>query len=169
MKFLSLLLSVISLALALEVGKPPKPITLEGETGGKITEEAFSSEMLKDKVYVLFYVDPDEKEMNEHVSAALKAEKFDRQKYGSVAVINMAATWLPNFAIASKLKKKQEMYPDTTYVKDLQSVLVHEWELEDDSSNVVLFDKEGEVLFIKKGKLSNDELAELLRLVKANI
>jgi len=169
MKHLTLLLLSLSLGLALELGKVPKPITLEGETGGVVSGEPFSSEILKDKVHVLFYVDPDEKEMNEHVSTALKKEAFDRSKYGSVAIINMAATWLPNFAIASKLEKKQKTYPDTLYVKDLDSILVKEWDLEDDSSNVVLFDKDGKVLFIKKGKLNSEETLELISLIQDHI
>jgi len=169
MKSFMLLISTLSLAFALELGELPKPLTLEGDSGGRTTGEAFSSDILKDKVHVLFYVDPDVKELNEHVSAALKAEKFDREHYASVAVINMAATWLPNFAIASKLESKQEKYPDTIYVKDLQSVLVKEWELEDDSSNVVLFAKDGKLLFMKKGKLNEDDVARLIQTIKDNI
>ena len=169
MKHLTLLLLSLSLSFALEVGKLPKPVILEGETGGIVSGEAFSSDILKDKVHVLFYVDPDEKELNEHVSEALKREAFDREKYASIAIINMAATWLPNFAIASKLEDKQKTYPDTLYVKDLDSVLVKEWDLENDSSNVVLFAKDGKVLFIKKGKLNSEETLELISLIQDNI
>jgi len=169
MKIFTLLASMLSLVLALEVGEIPKQLVLNDETGGILSGEAFSSDILKDKVYVLFYVDPDEKELNEHVSAALKKEAFDRENYGSVAIINMAATWLPNFAIASKLEKKQKNYPNTLYVKDLDSVLVREWDLKDDSSNVVLFAKDGKVLFVKKGKLNSEETLELISLIQDNI
>ncbi len=169
MRYLLLLLTAFSLGLALELGKLPKPILLEGENGAMINGEAFSSDMLKNKVHVLFYVDPDEKELNEHVSAALKEQQFDRTHYASVAVINMAATWLPNFAIASKLEKKQKQYPDTLYVKDLKSILVKEWELQDDSSNVLLFDKSGKLLFLKKGKLTDVEINNLISLIKEHI
>ncbi len=169
MKTLTLFLCCFSLALALEIGSQPTPLNLEGENGGKLDGQAFSSDSLKQKVHVLFYVDPDEKELNEHVSQALKAEKFDRDNYASVAVINMAATWLPNFAIASKLEEKQKQYPDTLYVKDLKSVLVKEWDLLDDSSNVLLFDKDGSLLFLKKGKLNQDEIKELISLIKAHL
>ena len=71
-------------------------------------------------------VDPDESDLNNHVSEALKAEKFPLEKYGSIAIINMAATWLPNFALNMKLKSKQENYKNTVYVKDLQKILVQE-------------------------------------------
>ena len=169
MRSFLVLISFLGLALALEVGQVPKPILLEGESGGRTTGEAFSSKILKDKVHVLFYVDPDEKELNEHVSAALKEQGFDRDKFASVAVINMAATWLPNFAIASKLEAKQKKYPHTLYVKDLQSVLVKQWDLKDDSSNIVLFAKDERVLFIKKGKLNEDEVKELISTIKESL
>ena len=169
MKVLALLCSTLALSFALEVGQLPSPLTLEGDNGGILSGEAFSSEILKDKVHVLFYVDPDEKDLNEHVSSALKEQAFDRSKYASVAIINMAATWLPNFAIASSLEAKQEKYPHTLYVKDLNSVLVKEWDLKDDSSNIVLFAKDGNVLFVKKGKLNNEETLELISLIQDNI
>jgi len=169
MKLFVLLCSSLSLVFALEVAKIPSPLTLEGDTGGLLSAEPFSSEIFRDKIYVLFYVDPDEKDLNEHVSTALKEQGFDRTKFASVAIINMAATWLPNFAIASSLEEKQEKYPDTLYVKDLQSVLVKQWDLKDDTSNVVLFDKEGKVLFIKKGKLNSEETLELISLIQDNM
>lgn len=169
MRIMTVLLCFISISLALELSQLPKNITLEGENGAKISGEAFSSDSLKGKVHVLFYVDPDEKEMNEHVSAALKNEHFERKDYASVAIINMAATWLPNFAIASKLEKKQTKYPDTIYVKDLNKVLVNEWDLQDNSSNVLLFDKSGKLLFIKKEKLNTEEVQTLITLIKENI
>lgn len=169
MKLFALLCSTLALGFALEVGKLPSPLILEGDTGGVLSGEAFSSKILKGKVHVLFYVDPDEKDLNEHVSAALKEQAFDRENYASVAIINMTATWLPNFAIASSLEAKQEKYPDTLYVKDLDSILVKEWDLKDDSSNIVLFAKDGKVLFIKKGKLDSEETLELISLIQDNI
>jgi uncharacterized protein len=105
MKLFTLLL-ISTLTFALEVGIYPETVLLEGDKGAKATGEPFTTASLKDKVHVLFYVDPDEKELNEHVVSALKAEAFDRSRYASVAVINMDATWLPNFTIASMLAKK---------------------------------------------------------------
>ncbi len=163
------LLLISTLTFALEVGIYPETVLLQGDQGAKVTGEPFTTESLKKKVHVLFYVDPDEKELNEHVVSALKTEKFDRSRYASVAVINMDATWLPNFAIASMLAKKQEAFPHTIYVKDLQKVLLKAWDLEDDSSNVLLFDKNGKSLFAKKGKLSEEEVKTLIALIKANI
>ena len=80
--------------------------------------EHLSSVELQGKVDVVFYVDPDEKDTNNEASDALDREKFPSDKFQSVGIINMAATWLPNFAISSALKDKQKRYPETIYVRD---------------------------------------------------
>ncbi len=169
MKKLLILLIAPLMALALEVGSQPLHVTLEGENGGLVDGSAWDSSMLKDKVHVLFYVDPDEKETNKDVTKVLKAKKFDRNNYASVAIINMAATWLPNFAIASSLEKKQKEFPDTVYAKDLNKVLVKEWKIADDSSNVLLFDKAGNLIFIHEGKLEKNDIDKLITLIEENI
>ena len=105
------LLSSIVLFAELPVGKIPRKIVLEGELGGRLDGTQWNSDELSSgKIIVLFYVDPDESDLNNHVSEALKAEKFPLEKYGSVAVINMSATWLPNAVLNMKLKSKQEEY-----------------------------------------------------------
>ena len=47
--------------------------------------------MVSGKIIILFHVDPDVSELNNHVTEALKAEIFPLEKTGSVVVINMAA------------------------------------------------------------------------------
>ncbi|EQC48532.1 hypothetical protein M899_1870 [Bacteriovorax sp. BSW11_IV] len=144
-------------------------VTLEKEAGGRLDGSLWSSSELVNKVHVLFYVDPDEKDLNEPLSERLKAENFDRANYQSIAVINMAATWLPNFALESSLKSKQEKYPDTTYVKDFDKLLVKKWSLKDDSNNVILFDKKGNVLYKIMGAASAEQIEEFIGLIKKNL
>ena len=72
----------------LPLGEVPPLIELSGDKGGRINGESWSSSELQGKVISLFYVDPDEADLNNDASEAIKAEDFDKQKYGSVAVIN---------------------------------------------------------------------------------
>ncbi|MDH5560213.1 MAG: YtfJ family protein [Deltaproteobacteria bacterium] len=153
----------------LPVGEIPPKIVLSGQTGGKLDGTAWNSESLKDIIFILFYVDPDEKDLNVAVSQAIKKENFPRDEYGSVAVINMAATWLPNMAIASSLEKKQKEFPYTLYVKDLKKVLVDQWNLRDDSNDILLFGKDGKVLFSKDGKLSQQDIDKMLGLIRSHL
>ncbi|WP_226962179.1 YtfJ family protein [Sulfurimonas marina] len=155
---------------ALSIGEAPKNIVLSGVNGGLVKDGSeWSSRSLKDKVLVMFYVDPDEKDLNEDFADALKAKNFDKEKFGSIAIINMAASWKPNFAIQVALEAKQKKFPDTLYVKDMKSVIVKEWGVADDNSDILIFSKNGELLFNKDGKLNDDEIAQALKIIEENM
>ncbi len=155
---------------AVTVGEVPSQVTIENDNGGMVLDgSAWNSSSIADKVYVMFYVDPDEKDTNSHFSKALKEKKYDRSNYGSLAVINLAATWKPNFIIESILKDKQEEFPDTIYVKDKSSVLVNEWKIDDDASNIIIFSKRGEVLFYKSGKMSEEDIQKSFKIIEDNL
>ena len=162
-------LIVVSSSMAVEMGKVPSSVSISGENGGKIDGTVWSSEMLKGKVHIFFYVDPDERKLNESLTKALKKRHFDRKKYASVAMINLAATWMPNAILESKLKAKQKEFPDTIYVKDKKKVLVQKWGLEDDNSDILVFNKKGELIYQKFGKLSEKEIASVLALIEKNL
>jgi len=155
---------------AVTVGEVPSEVVIENDNGGMVQDgSAWNSSTITDKVYVMFYVDPDEKDTNNEFSATLKEKKYDRSNYGSLAVINLAATWKPNFIIESILKDKQEEFPDTIYVKDKNSVLVNEWKIDDDASNILIFSKNGEVLFYKSGKMSEEDISSALQIIEDNL
>ena len=90
---LTALLTTLSLS-ALSIGEVPKHTVIEKDNGGLVQDgKAWDSKMLRDNVFVMFYVDPDEKDVNEHFSKALK--KFKKENdlhFQSIAVINLAAT-----------------------------------------------------------------------------
>ena len=81
----------------------------------------------------------------------------------------MAATWKPNFAIDIILKGKQEKYPDTLYIRDLQGELVKKWGLIDDSYHVLLIGRKGEVLFSAGDALSEEQLTKLLSIITESL
>jgi hypothetical protein len=144
------------------IGDVVPPVVLEKKSGGLVGDGPWSSASLNGKVHILMYVDPDKVKVNAHVEDALAAEGFDRDKVASVAVINMAATWKPNFAIDMLLEKKQEKYPNTLYVRDLQRVLVDAWGLVDDGYHVLVVGRSGEVLFSGANALSEVQVAQLI-------
>jgi YtfJ family uncharacterized protein len=149
----------------LAMDQAPKAVILHDGLGGHLDGTAWSSEELKGKVSILFYVDPDEKDLNNGASEALKAAKFPHDKYQSFGIINMAATWLPNFVISASLKEKQKQYKYTIYLCDFKKLLVKEWGLTDDTSDVLVFDKSGALIFRKDGKLNEEEIKALVKTV----
>lgn len=169
-KIFSFCLALISLnAFAIAPGDTVTNILLEYGDGKKVEGGAFNSDEMKGKLAVLFYVDPDEKDTNEAFSQALADRRFSLDKYASFAIINMAATWLPNFAIASSLEEKQKKYPRTVYVMDLKKNFVKKWGLGDDASVIVIMDKSGKVLYRHDGKMSDGEIKKAMAIIETNI
>lgn len=162
-------LLLVGSCMAIELGQIPNEVIIEGENGGRTDGQVWNSSMLKGKIHTVFYVDPDERDLNNPFADALKAKNFDRKKLNSVAIVNLAATWLPNVVIESKLKAKQKKFPHTIYVKDKKKVLVKAWNLEDDNSDILIFNKEGKLIYKKFGKVSDKEIPEVLSLIEKNL
>lgn len=170
MKSFVLLLAMSLNMLAINVGEVPQELILSHDNGGLAQDgSAWSSSSIKDKINVLVYVDPDEKDVNREFFEVLDSKEFNSTVVGRIAIVNLAATWKPNYVIEKILEVKQKELPNTIYLKDKKSVLVKEWGLADDTSNVLIFSKIGELLFYKAGKLSVDETKEAIEIIEANI
>lgn len=165
--FLSLYSSVLYANLAPDSTLPA--LVLEGKEGGLLDGSKWSSESMAGKVAIIFYVDPDEKDKNNAFSEALKERDFSEEVVRSYAIINMAATWLPNFAISSSLEEKQKKYPRTTYLRDMKKKVVSEWGLADDENNVVILSAQGKVLFSKFGQLNETEIEQAIAVIESQI
>lgn len=160
---------MIQFLFGLEVDVVPQRLILDQENGGIVDGSAWDSKTIKEKIYILFYIDIDTREMNEPLNKALEKQKFDKTKVGYIAIINLKATWLPNFMIRKLLQEKQKQYPEIIYVMDKNKILVNQWNLADETANVLVFDHNGTLLFQKSGKLSDDEIKQLLQLVENKI
>jgi len=165
---INILLATVS-TFALTLNEVPKEVTLSGSNGGLVDGTAWHSTMLKDKLHVIFYVSPNKKDDNEAFLDALDKKDYDKTEYGLIAIINLKATWLPNFAIEEKLKSRQEEFPDTLYIKDKTKYLVKEWALADDTSNIIIFDKEGKVIYQHLGKIAPKEMNNIFTLIEKNL
>ncbi len=157
------------LAYALTLGEVLPHVRLAGEDGGHIDGKPFDSKALVGKVRLIIYSDPDKRNLNEAFFARVKSLHLDRSRYGSVAIINMAATWLPNYVLEAILQKKQKEYPDTLYVKDMYKVLVKAWDIADENQDIIITDKEGRVLFYKAGKLSPAEQERAITILQGQL
>ena len=170
-RVLCIAVAVLAMGLSLPVGaeirlgEPLPPVLLEEDGGGQLDGSPWNSSSLTEKLHILMYVDPDEVGVNAHVEDALAQQNLDHEKIRSIAVINMAATWKPNFAIDIILKGKQEKFPNTLYIRDLQGELVKKWGLVDDSYHVLLVGAKGEVLFSAGDALSEVQVKELISII----
>jgi predicted transcriptional regulator len=67
------------------------------------------------------------------------------------------------------LKSKQKEFPNTTYVKDKTKYLVKEWQLADEASNIIVFNKEGEVIYMHVGAIDEKEMQNIFKIIEENI
>ena len=170
-KFLLVLAFIPFLAFAgPKVGQKMSKVVLDGDKGGKIAGGAWDSDKEIGGVLTLvFYVDPDEKDVNEPLSAAIKKRNFDKDKMKSFGFVNMAATWLPNVIITEIIKGKQKKYKETTMVRDVERSIVNAWGFQDDSSVVAIFGKDQKLLYYKAGPHSEQEIKNVLSLIEKNL
>lgn len=150
---------------SLQPGQVPPEVRLEGKTGGRVDGSPFSTRILRGKIWYMVYVDPDKRDYNEYLNQELKKRQYPDAYFGSVAVVNMAATWIPNFLLEKMLQEKQEEYPRTIYVLDYEKVFVKSWGLKDDNYNILVFDAEGRLQYWGWGDLSRDQADRVLRLI----
>jgi hypothetical protein len=54
-------------------------------------------------------------------------------------------------------------------VRDYQKVLVNAWQVADDSSDILAFDRQGKLIFRKDGKLTAEDIQKLLKAIRDNL
>jgi predicted transcriptional regulator len=155
-----------SLAAELKIGDKAPDFKLQDSTGKEYTLE---DPRFKGKVLYIAYVDPDEKDTNNHVEDALKKEResggLDKTRYEGFGIANLKASNLPNFLIKLAIKSKQEK-TGAVVLLDYDYTILNLWGLKNDSSEVVVLDKERICRYIFHGKLPPEELANMIQIIK---
>jgi predicted transcriptional regulator len=156
----------VSLAAELKVGEKAQDFKLKDSTG---KEYSLEDPRFKGKVLYIAYVDPDEKDMNNHVEEALKKERdsggLDKNRYEGFGFANLKATNLPNFIIKALIKSKQEK-TGALVLLDYDYTILNLWGVKNDSSDVVVLDKERICRYVYNGKLPPEELTKMIGIIK---
>jgi len=163
-KSIFLLLYFTLSMMAIEIGKVPMAITLDGKNGGDAKGKAWHSSMLKGKAHLVIYMDPDERKNIEPLLKKIKRVK--KKSFSTVAIVNLAATWMPNGILMSKLKKNQKDMKNTEYVFDKKKILVKKWGLKDDNTVAMVFNKQGKLIYKKTGPLSSTHIGNILAIIE---
>jgi len=163
------ILGSIMMLHAVNVGEVLSPVVLDKNNGNDSSDKAWHSESLRGKVHVLLYMDPDEGKGVMSFIDTLNSKKYAKSKYSIVSIVNLAATWMPDAILQSKLSKKQKELQNTELVFDKTKYLVKEWQMKDDATNVLVLDKNMKVLYQKSGKLSEKDEKKILAIVEEHI
>ncbi len=144
-------------------------VSLSGDNGGLHNGKPWNSNVLRDKVNLLFYIDPDKQKQVKPLLDRLDSLNFSAEKLGSTFILNTAATIIPNFILRHKVAERARQTAGTSYVLDQNRVLVDKWHLKDDDINILLIDAAGSLLFKHSGDLSPDLIQTLIDKIKQSI
>ncbi len=156
MKIFNWLLFATMLMIALETSaqKRVTNLTLQTLSGEAVTLPEFGKKHL-----LIFYVDPDRGKQNETFTYELEENhRAQSPKIEAFGVLNFKDSNLPNFAIRYGAKKRTEKN-GALVLADYDNTLVKEWNLGDCNNQFVLIfvTNEGEIAFLRKGELSEQD------------
>ncbi len=121
------------------------------------------------KIMGVSYVDPDESEMNEEFSDRVKKaidvdSLISRDSFKGIGIADCASSWKPDFLIKAIGGRKAKKY-ETTVLFDSDAILRNSWNLNEDSYNIIILDKDRIVRGLYKEKMTELEMDEALQLI----
>ena len=164
--FLALLVSTSFLfsQTSLEIGMKAPEWKFPDADGNQFTMDNWEGMTLQ-----INYVDPDESELNEEFNDLVKkAIDVDslivRDSFKGIGIADCASSWKPDFLIRAIGGNKAKKF-DTTVLFDFDAVLRNSWNLQKDSYNVVILDRERIVRGLYKGKMTETDMKEALQAI----
>ena len=168
-KIMIIWICIVAMIQAVNIGDTLPQVTLEKENGGTSNDKPWHTTSLKGKVHVVLYMDPDERKGTQPLLDALNQLDVDPKAYSTVAIVNLSATWMPDYILESILSKKQKELKNTSFIFDKEKILVKKWQMIDDESNILIVDKSLKVIYRKIGKISSKEIEKIVALIHQNI
>ncbi|MCG7587743.1 YtfJ family protein [Photobacterium sp. OFAV2-7] len=174
---LAALLPGLAAAHTIQVGEmlPSAAVSDKGEItlqGDDIVYQNWNSSQLPGKVRVIQAIAgrSSAKEMNAELMQAITAAGLPAEEYQTTTIINQDdAIWGTGSFVASSAEDSKRDFSWSSMVLDAEGGVHATWELQEESSAIIVLDKESKVLFVKEGKLSPSEIEQALSLVKANL
>ncbi|NRH25898.1 YtfJ family protein [Pantoea stewartii] len=171
---LSLLLPVSALAHNLEPGKRVPPVGVNDKGELILVQEKFSykdwnSAQLNGKVRVIQHIAgrSSAKEMNAALVEAIKSAKLPHDRYQTTTIVNTDDA-IPGTSlfVRSSIQSNKKQYPWSQFIVDSKGNVQHAWQLQQGGSAIVVLDKNGQVKYVKDGALTQQEVKEVITLLK---
>lgn len=168
-----LLLPLWACAHNIEKGQrvPPVGIADRGELildNDKFSYKAWNSAQLAGKVRVVQHIAgrTSAKEKNANLVEAIKAAKFPHDRYQTTTIVNTDDA-IPGSGmfVRSSLESNKKLYPWSQFIVDSSGVTRKAWQLEEESSAIVVLDKNGRVQWVKDGALTQEEVQQVVDLL----
>ncbi|MDR9903914.1 YtfJ family protein [Enterobacter hormaechei] len=168
-----LLLPLMASAHNIEKGQRVLPVGIadRGELildNDKFSYKVWNSAQLAGKVRVVQHIAgrTSAKEKNATLVEAIKAAKLPHDRYQTTTIVNTDDA-IPGSGmfVRSSLESNKKLYPWSQFIVDSNGVTRKAWQLEEESSAIVVLDKNGRVEWVKDGALTQDEVQQVVALL----
>lgn len=107
------------------------------------------------------------KEMNATLIEAIKAANFSHDRYQTTTIINTDDA-IPGTGmfVRSSIEGSKRQYPWSQFVVDSNGVVRTAWKLKEKESAIAVLDNTGRVRFAKDGALSQQEVQQIISLLR---
>ena len=145
------------------VGKTMSPLMI---TDGNNQPKAIP--FVGEKVLLIQYTDPDVKDVNDKLSDAVKAKKFDARLYQGIGIANCKDTWIPNAGIRMKARQKEKQYAGSVILLDENHIVPKALDLGDCNAMGVLLivGKDKAIKYMKKIASEDESLKATPEVIK---
>ena len=119
------------------------------------------------KHLLIFYVDPDHANQNKEFRENLEKNQIDSPNIYGFGIVNLKdAPMLPNSIVRAMIRKKVKQTGAAIYT-DPDRILSKAWDLGDCNDQFVLLfvTKDGEVEFMSKGEMAQQQINEFYRVI----
>lgn len=129
----------------------------------------WQSQQLTGKVYVIQHIAgrSSSKALNAPLIERIKAAQLPKEQYQTVTVVNTDdAIWGTGGIVKGKLEDSKEEFPWSMMVLDENGVARSAWNLEEDSSAIIVVDAQNRVRWMKDGPLNEQEQQDVMALIQ---
>ena len=154
---------------------PPVTVVNKGElilNNNTIDYQSWRSTNLEGKTHIIIAIAGrrSAKEINAKLVSAISAADFPQEKYQTITIINQDdAIWGTASFVKSATEKSKRKYPWSSIVLDSNGIVQKKWGLKKENSAIVVLNKNAQVIFIHEGKLNQQQVKQVITLVKENI
>lgn len=137
-----------------------------------ITYKAWDSSNLPNRVRVVQAIAgrKSAKKMNADLMTAITASQFPANQYQTTTIINQNdAMWGTGSFVKSSAEDSKEEFPWSSIILDADGVVAKSWQLQEESSAIIVLNKDGNVLFVKEGALEKEEIDRVINLISTNL
>jgi len=134
----------------------------------KFSYKSWNSAQLVGKVHVVQHIAgrSSAKEKNATLIEAIKSAKLPHDRYQTTTIVNTDDA-IPGSGmfVRSSIESNKQLYPWSQFIVDSNGVVRKAWQLNEESSAIVVLDKDGRVQWAKDGALSQEEVQQVVALL----